>query len=118
MKNAAEISISLFSFLLDAIPDACTIVNNNGETPLKLLKEAARYGDEHVMLLLQCAAAISKDLTLRFLRIQADVYPDSIIFPDNSRMLPFHYVCLNTHSTSELLMVFIQMYSECITSNR
>jgi ankyrin repeat protein len=114
MKNAAEISISVVSFLIDAIPDACTIVNNNGDTPLHLLKGAASHRDEYGMLLLHRAAATSKELSSRFLRILADIYPDSITFPDNYRMLPFHHACLNAHHSIELLLHFIQLYPECI----
>jgi len=34
--------------------------------------------------------------------------------PDSHGLLPFHYACLNTASSVDVLMLLLQLYPECI----
>lgn len=116
LKSAADISMDIIMVLADDFPESCHITNKRGKTPFQLLKESASYIDNNGMVLLHHLAATSKDFTTQVLTFLLGSVPDSVAMADNRRMLPFHYACLNSSSSIDLLMLFLQFYPGCIAS--
>jgi hypothetical protein len=117
MKSAIDISIDVVTVLVDEYPESCTIANMDGKTPMHLLKEGSSCKDDSGMLLLHSVAAFCEDFSTTSLRFAMDSFPDGITLSDNNRMLPFHHACLNPASSADILMLFLQLYPESISSN-
>lgn len=117
MKSVIDISIDVVTVLVDEYPDSCTIANMDGKTPMDLLKDKASCKDNFGMLLLHRTAAFCGNFSTTSLRFVVDSFPDSILLSDNNRMLPFHHACLNPASSVDILMLFLQLYPESISSN-
>jgi ankyrin repeat protein len=116
MKSGAEISCMTIAFLVNWLPESCTIVNNNGKTPKDLLKEAASYKDNAGRLLihrfakLEATFLFESNVSADEINFVADAYPNSITVPDHNGMLPFHHACLNSWCGSNIVFTLLQRY--------
>jgi len=106
-KRAAN-WLDIIMILLEASPESFTVTDNHGNTPSQLLTQLASTHDENGQYLLHHEA--SKGIaTADSLNILVRAYPESIAVPDYQNMLPFHIACLNTSSSIDVLMQFIQI---------
>ena len=113
--NGIDFSPEIVKVLVDASPKSFVSPNNFGKTPKCIMEEAAYDKDEAGMLLLHRLAAFSTELSATAVQFVVDVFPGSITVPDNNGMLPFHHACLNAHCSVEGLLLFLQLYPDCIT---
>jgi ankyrin repeat protein len=100
--------------LVNANPMCCSVVDNFGRIPSQIFRKVASTKDSKGMLLLHHQAIESKTLTINSLQYIFTAYPESISMPDSHGLLPFHYACLNTASSVNVLMLLLQLYPECI----
>jgi ankyrin repeat protein len=98
--------------LLHADEGSKNIVDNQGRTPMQVLKCTASHQDENKMLLLHHLAASSDCLTEESVLFLVNANPDSIRTPDKYDMLPFHHACLNRALSLDVLMLFVSLYPE------
>jgi len=116
LKQPADISIDVVLSLLAAYPSAFTMPNPSGKSPHDLIMEATCKKDEKGMVLLHHVAGCTKDLSVNALDFLVHINPDSVLLPDRNQMLPFHHACLNSTSSLDVIMRFIQLYPEGIFS--
>jgi ankyrin repeat protein len=116
LKKAADISIDVVLSLLAAHPSAFTMPNPGGKSPHHLIMEATCKKDENGMVLLHHVAGCTKDLSVNALDFLVHINPDSVLLPDRNQMLPFHHACLNSTSSLDVILRFIQLYPEGIFS--
>lgn len=111
-----EESVEIALLLLDCNADCSTITDDDGRTPSPSLymKQAVSQRDKDGMLPLHHKAA--KGLTTNSLKFLFRAYPEGISFPNNYDMLPFHFACLNTTSSLDVLMMFVKLYPESLSS--
>lgn len=86
--------------------------DDQGRTPLQILKCKASTPDEKKRLPLHYLAARTNGLSEKSLKLMVDAYPESISSADKFGVLPFHYACMNQDSSLEVLMLFINFSPE------
>jgi ankyrin repeat protein len=104
----------LFTLFDAASTDSLTIQDNQGRTPLQLLKCTASTQDENERLPLHRLAATSDTLCENTLQLLIDAYPASITSVDKYGMLPFHHACINPSSSLNVLFIFLKLSPEVI----
>jgi ankyrin repeat protein len=102
--------------VVDAFPDALTIMDNGGRTPSSLLKRCAplQKTDDYGMLPLHQQAQFNPFLSVNLLKLLFHSYPEGIAQTDNYGLLPFHHACLNKSTSVEVLKLFIELNPECL----
>lgn len=106
--------VEIVLILVNANPISCTVADNFGRIPSQIFHKVASTKDANGMLHLHHQAKESTTFTTNSLQFIVTAYPESISTPDNYGLLPFHYACLNTASSLDILMFFLQLYPECI----
>jgi ankyrin repeat protein len=91
----------------DSGAESLSVKDFYGKTPLQLK-------DENERLPLHRLVATSSGVSLKYLKILVNSFPESIATPDKFGYLPFHYACLNPSSSLEILMFFILMSPEVL----
>ena len=112
--NRASNWLDIVMLLLKASPESFTVADKNGDTPSQLFTKLASTPDEKGQYLLhqEASKGIASAETLNLL---VKAYPESIEKPDDQHMLPFHIACLNTSSSIDVLMQFIQICPVSLT---
>lgn len=114
LQQPADISINVILTLLAAHPGTYTMPNAVGKSPHHLMKEATLKKDEKGMVLLHHVARCTKDFSVNGLDFLVNLNSDSVLLPDRDQMLPFHHACLNSTTSLDVLMRFLQLYPEGI----
>jgi ankyrin repeat protein len=113
-SNAPNFPEYVVALLASDSKDSIKVHDNQGRTPLQLLRSKVSTLDVNNMLALHHLAASSKTLTEKSLQLLVGTYPESIMASDNCGMLPFHYACLNQDLSLEALIFFISLSPEVI----
>jgi ankyrin repeat protein len=95
---------------------SCLVVkDNHGRIPLQIMKHNKLFTKSESPPLHYLVAKVV-NLSEESLQLFLDAYPDSAMTKDKYGMLPFHHACLNPFSSLEVLMVFINMNPEIVSS--
>jgi ankyrin repeat protein len=118
--SSATNYLEIVATLLDANEDSINIEDNQGRTPLQVLKGTASHLEGKTMLPLYHLAASSECLTEKSLLLVLNANPESIHTLDINGMLPFHHACQNEAVSVQVLMLFLSLYPEavkCVNKN-
>jgi ankyrin repeat protein len=108
--NHLEVVITLF----DANEDSLDIKDNQGRSPMQILKIMVSHQVGSNLFPLHHLAASSDCLREKSLLLLFNAYPESIRTPDNNGILPFHHACLNHAVSLDVLMLFVSLYPEAV----